>query len=57
MYQKLNMPLHLKDASIDDPQAPTRILNALRAKGFSNLGTHADLNEEKISRILHHCCS
>ncbi len=56
MYIDLEMPTHLHDAKIIDPNAPTLILNALRNKGLSNLGTHADLNELKIARILQAAC-
>jgi len=56
MYRSLNMPVHLRDADVNDPEAATRVMQALRDHGNAALGGHANLDEAKTFRILQAAC-
>ncbi len=57
MYRSVNMPVHLRDTEVNDPQAATRIMQALREHGNAALGGHANLDEAKTLSILQAACS
>ncbi len=56
MYRGLGMPVHLRDTDVADPDAPARVMAALRAHGNAALGTHAELDEAKTERIIRAAC-
>lgn len=56
-YRSLNMPLHLSEAGVDDPDAATRVMQAVREHGNAALGGHAGLDDEKTTRIIAAACS
>lgn len=55
-YRRLEMPLHLTEAGIDDPAAVDRLMEALRAHGNAALGGHAGVDEAVTERILRAAC-
>lgn len=56
-YRSVNMPLHLRDAGITEPDAAERVLAGLRAHGKMALGGHAEIDEAKTERIVRAACS
>ena len=56
LYRRLGMPLHLREAGIADPEAATRVVEAVRAHGNLALGGLAQLDEAKTERILRAAC-
>lgn len=56
-YRSLNMPLHLSEAGVADPDAATRVMQAVREHGNAALGGHAGLDDEKTARIIAAACS
>ena len=56
-YRSLNMPLHLSEAGVADPDAATRVMQAVREHGNAALGGHAGLDDEKTTRIIAAACS
>jgi NADP-dependent alcohol dehydrogenase len=56
-YRSLNMPLHLSDTDTNDPDAASRVMQALRDHGNAALGGHAELDETKTERIIRAACS
>jgi len=57
LYRSVNMPTHLRDTDITDPQIVPRIMQALREHGTSALGGHAGLDEARTERIVTAACS
>ncbi|UCV13640.1 iron-containing alcohol dehydrogenase [Quatrionicoccus australiensis] len=55
-YRSLNMPLHLSEAGVADPDAATRVMQAVREHGNAALGGHAGLDDEKTTRIIAAAC-
>ncbi|OMG53034.1 NADH-dependent alcohol dehydrogenase [Azonexus hydrophilus] len=55
-YRSVNMPLHLRDAGITEPDAADRVLAGLRAHGKMALGGHAAIDEAKTERIVRAAC-
>lgn len=55
-YRSVNMPLHLRDAGITEPDAADRVLAGLRAHGKMALGGHAEIDEAKTERIVRAAC-
>lgn len=55
-YRSVNMPLHLRDAGITEPDAADRVLAGLRAHGKIALGGHAAIDEAKTERIVRATC-
>ena len=51
-YRSLRMPVHLRDAGIDDPDAADRVMAALSEHGKAALGGHAGIDATKTLRIL-----
>lgn len=56
-YRSLNMPLHLSDTDINDPDAAERVIQALRDHGNAALAGHAQLDEAKTERIIRAACA
>ncbi|MDP3539435.1 MAG: iron-containing alcohol dehydrogenase [Azonexus sp.] len=56
-YRSLGMPVHLSEAGITEPDAATRVMQALRAHGNAALGGHAELDEAKTERIIGAACA
>lgn len=56
-YRSVNMPLHLRDAGITEPDAADRVLAGLRAHGKMTLGGHAGIDEAKTERIVRAACA
>lgn len=56
LYRSLRMPVHLSDTEVNDPDAATRVMQALREHGNAALGGHAGLDEEKTERIIRAAC-
>ena len=46
------MPIHLRDADINEPDAAERVMAALTGHGKAALGGHAEIDEEKTFRIF-----
>ena len=57
LYRSVNMPLHLNETNITDPDAVRRIMQALRDHGNVALGGHAEIDEAKTERIIRAACS
>lgn len=57
MYRSVNMPVHLRDTEVTDPDATPRIMQALREHGHAALGGHANLDEAKTERIIQAACA
>lgn len=55
-YRSLNMPLQLTEAGVDDPDAASRVMQAVREHGNAALGGHAGLDEAKTDRIIAAAC-
>ncbi|WP_234084196.1 iron-containing alcohol dehydrogenase [Azonexus sp. R2A61] len=55
-YRSVNMPLHLRDAGINEADAADRVLAGLRAHGKMTLGGHAGIDEVKTERIVRGAC-
>ena len=51
-YRSLRMPIHLRDADINEHDAAERVMAALSGHGKAALGGHAEIDEEKTFRIL-----
>ena len=56
-YRSLNMPVHLRDTDVADPEAATRVMQAVREHGNAALGGHAGLDDGKTERIIRAACS
>lgn len=56
LYRRLDMPLCLSGAGIDDPDAVAKVMAALRAHGTAAFGGHAGLDEAKTERIIRAAC-
>lgn len=56
-YRSVNMPLHLRDAGITEPDAADRVLAGLRAHGKMALGGHAGIDAAKTERIVRAACA
>ncbi|HZX31393.1 MAG TPA: iron-containing alcohol dehydrogenase [Rhodocyclaceae bacterium] len=57
LYRRLGMPVHLRDAGIDDPDAAGRVMQAVRDHGNAALGGHAGLDDAKTERIIRAACA
>ncbi|WP_428828273.1 iron-containing alcohol dehydrogenase [Azonexus sp. IMCC34842] len=55
-YLSLNMPLRLTEAGVDDSDAASRVMQAVREHGNAALGGHAGLDEAKTERIIAAAC-
>ncbi|HMT80473.1 MAG TPA: iron-containing alcohol dehydrogenase [Azonexus sp.] len=56
-YRSLNMPVHLSDTDVNDPDAATHVMQALREHGNAALGGHAELDDAKTERIIRAACA
>ena len=56
LYRSLDMPVHLRDAGITDPDAADRVWQAVQTHGNAALGTHAEIDAEKTERIIRAAC-
>lgn len=56
-YRSLNMPVHLSDTDVSDPDAAVRVMQALRDHGNAALGGHAELDDAKTERIIRAACT
>lgn len=56
-YRSLNMPVHLADTDVRDPDAASRVMQALRDHGNAALGGHAELDDVKTERIIRAACA
>lgn len=56
-YRSLRMPVHLADTNVTDPDAASRVMQALRDHGNAALGGHAELDDEKTERIIRAACA
>lgn len=57
LYRSLRMPVHLRDAGIDDPAAADQVMAAVRAHGNAALGGIADLDDARTERIIRAACA
>ena len=56
-YRRLDMPTHLGEAGITDPEAVEKIMAALREHGTSALGGHGEVDEAKTETIVRAACT
>lgn len=56
-YRGLGMPVHLREAGVDDPLAAERVMQAVRDHGNAALGGHAGLDAAKTERIIRAACA
>lgn len=57
LYRSLSMPLHLREAGIDEADAAERVFAAVKAHGNAALGTHAGVTEAITARIIQRACA
>ena len=57
LYRSINMPVHLRDTAVSDPDAVARIMQALHDHGTAALGGHAELDQFRTERIIRAACS
>ena len=57
LYRSLRMPVHLSDTEVSDPDAATRVMQALRDHGNAALGGHAKLDDTRTERIIRAACT
>lgn len=57
LYRSVNMPVHLRETDVHDPNIVPRIMQALRDHGTAALGGHAGLDEAKTERIIRAACT
>lgn len=56
-YRSLRMPVHLSDTNVADPEAASKVMQALREHGNATLGGHAELDDAKTGRIIFAACA
>ena len=56
-YHSLRMPVHLSDTDVADPEAASKVMQALREHGNATLGGHAELDDAKTERIIFAACA
>lgn len=56
LYRSLGMPVHLREAGVNDPDAADRVMKAVREHGNAALGGHAQLDAAKTEHIIRAAC-
>lgn len=56
MYRSLGMPVHLREAGVDDPRAAERVLALARAQGHVPFRGAMPLSEGEVERVIRGAC-